>query len=155
MDNFNSESIEKYIEQFASNHPFPHIIIDNFLKIETAEKIISSFNINKHWINYSLVNNFRKFGLTNKKYMDKNCNEIFEELNSREFINILIKITGINNIFLDPTLDGGGLHQVFNGGLLNVHTDFNTHLIENLGHSINQEGLEIGQNFLVKYLLKC
>ena len=33
--------------------------------------------------------------------------------------------------------------------------DVNTHLIENLGHSINQEGLEIGQNFLVKYLLKC
>ena len=33
--------------------------------------------------------------------------------------------------------------------------DINTHLIENLGHSINQEGLEIGQNFLVKYLLKC
>ena len=33
--------------------------------------------------------------------------------------------------------------------------DINTHLIENLGHSINEEGLEIGQNFLVKYLLKC
>ena len=33
--------------------------------------------------------------------------------------------------------------------------NINTHLIENLGHSINQEGLEIGQNFLVKYLLKC
>jgi len=33
--------------------------------------------------------------------------------------------------------------------------DVNTHLIENLGHGISQEGLEIGQNFLVKYLLKC
>ena len=33
--------------------------------------------------------------------------------------------------------------------------DVDTHLIENLGHSINEEGLEIGQNFLVKYLLKC
>ena len=33
--------------------------------------------------------------------------------------------------------------------------DVSTHLIENLGHSINEEGLEIGQNFLVKYLLKC
>ena len=29
--------------------------------------------------------------------------------------------------------------------------DVDTHLIENLGHSINEEGLEIGQNFLVKY----
>ena len=33
--------------------------------------------------------------------------------------------------------------------------DVDTHLIENLGHSINEEGLEIGQSFLVKYLLKC
>ena len=33
--------------------------------------------------------------------------------------------------------------------------DADTHLIENLSHSINEEGLEIGQNFLVKYLLKC
>ena len=41
-----------------------------------------------------------------------------------------IYLSGINNIFLDPALDGGGLHQVFNGGLLNVHTDFNTHLVE-------------------------
>ena len=61
---------------------------------------------------------------------DKNCNEVFEELNSREFLDIMTKITGINNIFLDPTLDGGGLHQVFSGGLLNIHTDFNTHLME-------------------------
>ena len=29
--------------------------------------------------------------------------------------------------------------------------DVDTHLIENLGHSIDQNGLEIGQNFLVKY----
>ena len=35
------------------------------------------------------------------------------------------------------------------------YIDIDTHLIENLGHSINQECLEIGQNFLVKYLLKC
>jgi len=29
-----------------------------------------------------------------------------------------------------------------------------THLIQNLGHSINSQGMEIGEKFLVKYLLK-
>ena len=29
-----------------------------------------------------------------------------------------------------------------------------THLIQNLGHSINNQGMEIGEKFLVKYLLK-
>ena len=39
--------------------------------------------------------------------------------------------------------------------LKDSNVDVNTHLPQNLGHSINEEGLEIGQNFLVKYLLKC
>ena len=35
--------------------------------------------------------------------------------------------------------------------LKNNNIDVDIHLIENLGHSIDQKGLEIGQNFLVKY----
>ena len=29
--------------------------------------------------------------------------------------------------FLVKTLDGGGLHQIFKGGHLNIHTDFTSH----------------------------
>ena len=32
--------------------------------------------------------------------------------------------------------------------------DIKTYLIENLGHSINNQGMEIGEKFLVKYLVK-
>tara|TARA_Y100001960_G_C14770259_1_gene879503 strand:+ start:1717 stop:2370 length:654 start_codon:yes stop_codon:yes gene_type:complete len=39
--------------------------------------------------------------------------------------------------------------------LKDSNVDVNSHLIENLGHSIDQKALDIGQNFLVKYLLKC
>ena len=39
--------------------------------------------------------------------------------------------------------------------LKDSNIDIDTYLIENLDHSINQECLEIGQNFLVKHLLKC
>ena len=35
----------------------------------------------------------------------------------------------------------------------NIEVESNA--IDNLGHGINQKGLEIGENFLVKYLLKC
>ena len=35
----------------------------------------------------------------------------------------------------------------------NVKVESNA--LDNLGHGINQEGLDIGENFLVKYLLKC
>ena len=39
-------------------------------------------------------------------------------------------VAGMENIFLDPKLDGGGLHQIFNGGSLNIHTDYNSHYKE-------------------------
>ncbi len=130
QENFNIKKIEKYFNEFKYSSPFPHIVIDNFLHKKTANQVLDNFKLNDKWINYSLVNNFKKYGLKDRKHYDSNCNEVFEELNSTKFLDILKKITGINNLFLDPTLDGGGLNQSFNGGSLNIHTDFHSHTVE-------------------------
>ena len=151
QENLDLHRVEKYSKEFKSNSPYPHIVIDNFLAKDSADKVLDNFKINENWINVSFVNNYKKYQLIDKKVMDKNCNEIFEELNSRKFINILIKITGINNIFLDPTLDGGGLHQVFNGGLLNVHTDFNTHLVEKTWRRVLNILIFLNHNWIDEY----
>ena len=151
LENFNSHEVEKYSKEFKSNSPYPHIVIDNFLAKDSANKVLDNFKINENWINISVVNNYKKYQLIDKKCMDKNCNEIFEELNSREFINILIKITGINNIFLDPALDGGGLQQVLNGGSLNVHTDFNTHIIEKTWKRVLNILIYLNHNWIDEY----
>ena len=68
--------------------------------------------------------------MKDRRHYDKECNEVFDELNSKEFLDTLKKITGIDNLFLDPTLDGGGLNQSFDGGSLNIHTDFHSHTVE-------------------------
>ena len=151
LENLDLHRVEKYSKEFKSNSPCPYIVIDNFLAKDSANKVLGNFKINEHWINKSFVNNYKKYLLVDRKYMDKNCNEIFEELNSRKFINILIKITGINDIFLDPTLDGGGLHQVFNGGLLNVHTDFNTHLVEKTWRRVLNILIFLNHNWIDEY----
>ena len=151
LENLNSHEVEKYSKEFKSNSPYPHIVIDNFLAKDSADKVLDNFKINENWINVSFVNNYKKYQLIDKKVMDKNCNEIFEELNSREFVNILIKITGINNIFLDPTLDGGGLQQIFNGGSLNIHTDFNTHIIEKTWKRVLNILIYLNYNWIDEY----
>ena len=92
QENLDLHRVEKYSKEFRLNSPFPHIVIDNFLAKDSANKVLDKFKINENWINKSFVNNYKKYQLEDRKYMDKNCNEIFEELNSREFINILIKI---------------------------------------------------------------
>jgi Rps23 Pro-64 3,4-dihydroxylase Tpa1-like proline 4-hydroxylase len=124
---FNVNLSLKYKKIFFSNLPINYLVIDNFLTTRAANKAISSFKISPDWTNYSLVNNFKKFGLNDPSKIDKHCLSIFNELGSKKFLNILSRIVGIDKIFLDKTLEGGGLHQIFNGGHLNIHTDFSSH----------------------------
>ena len=151
QENFSTQKVEKYIKEFKYNSPCSYVTIDNFLLEKTANQVLDNFKVNDNWTNYSLVNNYKKYGLTERKHLDKNCNEVFEELNSREFLDIMTKITGINNIFLDPTLDGGGLQQIFNGGSLNIHTDFNTHIIEKTWKRVLNILIYLNYNWIDEY----
>ena len=125
--NFTKKKIQKLNSKFSKAEPFSYIAIDNFLEKKFANKILKNFEINKYWINYCFINNFKKYGLKNRSKMSKELDNLFTVLNKKKFINYLEKITKIKNLFLDPQLDGGGLHQIFKGGHLNVHTDFTAH----------------------------
>ena len=70
-----------------------------FLNLETAEKILDNYDLNNNWTNYSFVNNFKKYGLTNINKMSIECRELFQEMNSRKFIDILKKITDLDDLF--------------------------------------------------------
>ncbi len=50
-----------------------------------------------------------------------------QEFCSPEFVAYLEKLTGIDDLIPDWTMDGGGLHQTLRGGHLNIHADFTTH----------------------------
>ncbi len=125
--NFNLNKIKKYNFSYKNSKPFPYIIIDNFLEKKVANLILKSFELNSDWLDYSFVNNFKKYGFNNRKKMSNDLNNVFSSLGSKKFVNKLNKITGIKGLFLDQNLDGGGLHQIFKGGYLNVHTDFSSH----------------------------
>ena len=121
-----SSSVSK-LSNFMSKSKFKYVVIDNFLKKDVAKKIESSFKLNSNWTNYSLINNYKKYGLNDKSVMSKDICKTIDELGEKKFIQILKRITNIKNIFLDHNLDGAGLHQVYNKGYLNIHTDFATH----------------------------
>ena len=126
--NFSLTNLEIFFKEFSLNTPFPHFVIENFLNEDSANKVMNNFEITKQWTNLSLVNNYKKFLLNDRKSMDVNCNEIIEELGSKEFIENLSRCTGFKNMFLDKSLVGGGLQQSLNGGSLNIHTDFTSHI---------------------------
>ena len=114
------------------NYPFPHTIIDNFLKNDVLDNILLNINNLKDedadskfinpWSPYEY--NKYAFSLNYGDYLEK----LFIELNSTEFIKFLEKITGIENIITnDIALRGAGIHRIKNGGYLQLHTDFNSY----------------------------
>ncbi|WP_046756405.1 2OG-Fe(II) oxygenase [Kordia jejudonensis] len=117
------------IQSYQSAAPYPHIILDDCLTSEAAEKALAVFPKIKDegWIHYVHVNE-KKHGLNKLELIPEFIRDgVIKELNSPEFIRYLEQLTGISNLLPDTTIEGGGIHQSENGGYLNIHADFTVH----------------------------
>ena len=122
-------SKQKFLDAFNTSEPYPHLILDDFLHQDIAEKLLKEHagqGDAKNWGAYNHVNE-RKSGITEYDRMGEITKSVIEELSSRQFLEFLEKITGIEGLISDPDLDGGGLHMIERGGFLNVHVDFLAH----------------------------
>ena len=119
-----SESAEKY----QTANPFPHIMLDDFLEEEAAQKALEAFPAvqDDGWIHYVHVNE-KKHGLNKKDLLPDYIKKVIDELNSQAFLDELSKLTGIDDLLADDSMEGGGLHQTQKGGFLNIHADFTVH----------------------------
>ena len=129
----------KYINNIKFNdylneNPFPHIVIDNFFKNEILNKIVNDINLLKlknathKFTNKNCIYEYNKFTFDLSKCSNL-LKDVFKELDSKEFLNILSKLTSIDNI-IDNTeggTRGSGIHKIKSGGYLGIHTDFNTY----------------------------
>ena len=115
--------------KYANAKPFPHIEIENFFKNDLVEDIKSDFpNLEKINSYERNTKNERKFGLEDQNKMSEKINNFIMFLNSQLFLELLRKITSIDEFLIgDPYLVGGGLHETKNGGFLKIHSDFYFH----------------------------
>lgn len=113
--------------EFVNAEPYPHIVIDNFLPVEVAEKALSEFDDAVEGWNHYYHYNEKKLALTDVTKMGPTIQKIFEALQSRPFIDLIEKLSSIDGLIADPALDGAGMHVSRPGGFLNLHTDFLTH----------------------------
>jgi Rps23 Pro-64 3,4-dihydroxylase Tpa1-like proline 4-hydroxylase len=119
---------EKSSKVYQNADPFPHIFLDEFLSESVARQAMASFPAVKDngWIHYMHVNE-KKHGLNKSNLIPEPIRNIILQLNNREFLMHLSKLTGIERLLPDPGLEGGGLHQTQRGGFLNIHADFTVH----------------------------
>jgi Rps23 Pro-64 3,4-dihydroxylase Tpa1-like proline 4-hydroxylase len=119
--------INESILDFELQHdPFPHVVIDNFINEKYLDLFLKDMDkLTKQNSYYYGDQNIEKNKYAFKENFDKNLNDLFTELNCSDFINILEKKMGIENIIKDNlTLNGAGVHKVYNDGFLCMHTDF-------------------------------
>lgn len=120
---------EKMSKDYAVGNPFPHLVIDNFLKEEVALSIadelenqnVSDWGFDPH------VDQVNKWFTSDLSRLQKSTRSALEWFNSHESLSFFEKLTGINSLIADPTYLGGGVHITTTGGRLGIHSDFNIH----------------------------
>ena len=130
--NFNADRVDELNKEFINSKPFNHVVINNFLPLEHANFFYDNFPKPNHpiWLDWKIRSKFYygKQGIGNNKnfdLLDPSYRFALNELNSSFFLTFLEKITGIEKLLPDPYFSGGGLHQILEGGILDIHTDFN------------------------------
>lgn len=122
------ERLEVLRADYSAAAPFPHVQIDDFLQPIAASAAMRAFPSvqDAGWIHYVHVNE-RKHGLNKVELLPHEVRAVIDQLNSPEFVDFLVELTGIPGLLADDMLEGGGLHQTQRDGFLNVHADFTVH----------------------------
>ena len=108
--------------------PFDHWIIDDFFPPDKAQRITENFPAydDERWY-------FYENAIENKKTLQDwlrfppEIYQTLQDLCSNDFIETIKSMTGINNLYPDYGLHGGGLHMHGRGGNLNIHKDYSIH----------------------------
>jgi hypothetical protein len=108
--------------------PFPHLVLDDFLTASAADRMLAEFPrvADGEWIQYQHVNE-RKLGRRDRASFGPALGAAIDALSSPRFVSFLERLTGIEGLLADPSLEGGGLHQSERGGFVNLHADFTVH----------------------------
>lgn len=134
LPNFGKQFKDKY----QNNLPFPSIYIDDFFNEEFLDKVLDEFPDLSKIADYTYADvNQGKLATKGEYKLGENSKELIRFLNSQPFLDFLSAMSGIENLIPDPTLAGGGYHEIKPGGFLKVHSDFNKHPIYRLDRRIN------------------
>ncbi len=109
--------------EYLSAKPFPHAIFENVLDGLEKRKIEGGWPP-KHERLTHREDQMLKGSTSDESKLGLGLVEVLRYLNSQQFLKWLEELTGIEALIPDPYYVGGGLHEIFPGGKLMVHTDF-------------------------------
>ena len=126
-------SVDALRDRFETARPFPHVVIDGLFDATFLRGLVDDFGGVGFgdWLRYDNASERKratrpgaKLGPASQAYIDV--------VHRGPFNRFLSDITGIDGLLPDPTLHGGGLHEIPPGGKFAVHVDFNKHPVTRL-----------------------
>ena len=137
IDRLRSQS-EAFHSNYVSGSPYPHLAVENLFDPDDLDRLAAEFpkSEERDWLTWDHKNELKTTSRGIKKLPP--FTQLFcLWLNSHEFIGEIERITGIDNLVGDPTFYGAGLHEMFKGGWLSMHTDFTSHPSLSLTRCVN------------------
>lgn len=119
--------------------PFPHIVIDDFLRTDLIASICADFPVDQTKNEMHYERGYK--GQLKRQISPNECTPylktVFNAFNSAPMLQFLEKLTGIQGLIPDPYFAGGGLHETKSGGFLGVHSDFRLNKKLNVDRRLN------------------
>ncbi len=129
---------DRFREQFVAGKPYPHVVIDNFFDPEVLDRVMADFpsQSGRDWIKYDTENEIKQ---TSRGIADLSAftQAFFMQICAEPMMKFLREVTGHQDLVPDPLFHGGGLHESFRGGWLNVHVDWTQHPVLPLARRLN------------------
>ena len=143
---------KRYSDSYREAYPFPHFYIDHFLPETVLNKITEEFPRPNEieWSHQYDNPAEKKLACDDETRMGPFTRNLIYQFRSSVFMKFLEDLTGIEGLIPDPTLFGGGLHQIESGGYLKIHADFNWHPQLRLYRRLNLL-LYLNQNWKEEY----
>jgi hypothetical protein len=123
---------------YVAAEPYPHLIVDGLWDPAVLDRIVAEYprRGQRDWNAYDTAHELKEtsrglFGLAPFTQL------FFALVCSPRFLGLLGEITGEHDLVADPLHHGGGLHESFRGGWLNLHTDWRQHPVLPLARRLN------------------
>lgn len=129
---------QQHHERFSRREPFRHVVIDGFFAPEFADRLLDQFPP------FDVKRALNEAGEVGGKAVVEHIRglggayaALDELVQSRGFLELVSRITGIPDLLYDPHYFGGGTHENRHGQDLDPHVDFNRHPIERWHRRLN------------------
>ena len=124
--------------QFQRRDPFRHVVIDNFLTPEYCAQLLAEF---PPFERGNARNEAGELGAKSTVEKIRELGPAYSALDdliqTRDFLDLIGRITGIADLRYDSWYFGGGTHENRAGQDLDPHVDFNRHPIERWHRRLN------------------